>query len=222
MAMEGPTPVSSLLHSSTIVVAGVFLGMMYIEIGVLMSMVGMVMISLYLSGWYDGKKIIALSTSVHLVVILCAVRWGIYGLVLFHIVTHGFVKASAFVNSGWHIHINRGQDLRGWGVSIGIIVMVGGFVLLCGVGGSLVSNSKEYVLLGVFRIIVMIIRWNYSKNFMNNVDRSSSKYILESGFLFLIVVMGGSGFISVDVIILTFVCVGIRIVSIRNMWVLNR
>jgi NADH:ubiquinone oxidoreductase subunit 5 (subunit L)/multisubunit Na+/H+ antiporter MnhA subunit len=49
---------------------------------------------------------------VHLVVILMAVAGGIYGLVVFHVVTHGFVKASAFVNSGWYIHIVGGQDLR--------------------------------------------------------------------------------------------------------------
>merc|ERR1719210_907579 len=55
--------------------------------------------SMYLSGWYDGKKIIALSTSVHLVVIMLASAVGIYGLVVFHIITHRFVKATAFVNS---------------------------------------------------------------------------------------------------------------------------
>lgn len=43
---------------------------------------------------------IALSTSVHLVVMLVAVSRGMYRLVVFHIVTHRFVKASAFVNSG--------------------------------------------------------------------------------------------------------------------------
>lgn len=48
----------------------------------------------------------------HLVVMMCSLSWRIYGLVLFHIVTHGFVKASAFVNSGWHIHMHGGQDLR--------------------------------------------------------------------------------------------------------------
>jgi len=69
------------------------------EMRIAIPIIGMLMMSLYLSGWYDGKKIVALSTSVHLVVILCALGWGMYGLVVFHIVTHGFVKASAFVNS---------------------------------------------------------------------------------------------------------------------------
>merc|ERR1712158_290153 len=98
--MEGPTPVSSLLHSSTIVVARVFLMMLYAEFGILLPIVTIVMISLYLSGWYDGKKIVALSTSVHLVVIIICRSVRLYGIVVFHIITHGFVKASAFVNSG--------------------------------------------------------------------------------------------------------------------------
>jgi len=100
MAMEGPTPVSSLLHSSTIVVAGVFLMMLYIELSVLLPLVAVTMMSLYLGRWYDGKKMVALSTSVHLVVIIICGAVGLYGIVVFHIVTHGFVKASAFVNSG--------------------------------------------------------------------------------------------------------------------------
>jgi NADH:ubiquinone oxidoreductase subunit 5 (subunit L)/multisubunit Na+/H+ antiporter MnhA subunit len=94
------------------VVAGVFLIMIYAEFSILLPLVAVVMISLYLSGWYDGKKMVALSTSVHLVVIMICRAVGLYGIVVFHIVTHGFVKASAFVNSGWYIHIDGRQDLR--------------------------------------------------------------------------------------------------------------
>lgn len=100
MAMEGPTPVSSLLHSSTMVVARVFLMILYMEFSIFLPLVAVMIMSLYLSGWYDGKKIVALSTSVHLVVIIMCGAVGLYGVVVFHIVTHGFVKASAFVNSG--------------------------------------------------------------------------------------------------------------------------
>lgn len=157
MAMERPTPVSSLLHSSTMVVAGVFLGMLYMEMRLLLPTLGIIVMSLYLSGWYDRKKMIALSTSVHLVVMLCAVRLGIYGLVVFHIVTHGFVKASAFVNSGWYIHMDRGQDLRGWRINLPIMVIILSFVFLAGVRRGLVAASKEYILLGAYGVVVIII-----------------------------------------------------------------
>lgn len=140
-----------------------------------------------------------------------------YRLVLFHIVTHGFVKASAFVNSGWHIHMQRRQDLRMWGLSMGIMVMTLGFLLLCGVRGSLVASSKEYILLGVFGIFVMVMGWNYSKNFMNNVDRVVNKYMMESRFLCLIVLLRGSRFMSIDVVLLTVVCLGMRVVTMGNM-----
>lgn len=112
MAMEGPTPVSSLLHSSTMVVAGVFLIMIYIEYSLIIPLLSVVMISLYLSRWYDRKKMVALSTSVHLVVMIICGATGLYRIVVFHIVTHRFVKASAFVNSGWYIHVDGRQDLR--------------------------------------------------------------------------------------------------------------
>lgn len=94
--------------------------------------------------------------------------------------------------------------------------------MLCGVGRSLVSASKEYILLGVFGIVVIIMGWGYSKNFMNNVDRGVGKYMLDSRFLVLMLVMGGSSFMSMETVLLVFVCICTRLISMGNIWVVNR
>jgi len=165
---------------------------------------------------------IALSTSVHLVVILMCGAIGLYGIVVFHIVTHRFVKASAFVNSGWYIHMDGRQDLRSWGVILPIFVIVLAFVMLCGVGGSLVSASKEYVVLSMIRVVIIVIGWRYSKNFLNNIDGVASKYILDYRFLPLIFVRGGIRFVTVDVVMLGVVMICMRIVNIGNIYVVNK
>lgn len=109
--MEGPTPVSSLLHSSTMVVAGVILSII-LGGSIVLGFTAIVVISMFLPSWFDGKKMIALSTSVHLVVIFIAVSVGIYGVCLMHILTHAFVKATCFVASGVKIGIAGNQELR--------------------------------------------------------------------------------------------------------------
>lgn len=111
IAIEGPTPVSSLLHSSTIVVAGVILGML-LRFDSCLRVIGVMLPMLFLSGWFDVKKIIAFSTSVHLGVIAVTIISGIFGLTLFHIITHAFVKATAFVTSRVSISFMGGQDIR--------------------------------------------------------------------------------------------------------------
>lgn len=58
------------------------------------------------------KKMIAFSTSVHLGVMSLSIISRIYGLTLIHIVTHAFVKATAFVASGITISFRGDQDIR--------------------------------------------------------------------------------------------------------------
>lgn len=111
IAMEGPTPVSSLLHSSTIVVAGVILSMI-LRGSITLGLTAIIIMSIFLPSWFDRKKMIALSTSVHLVIMFLAVSMGIYGICLIHILTHAFVKATCFVASGVKIGMTGNQELR--------------------------------------------------------------------------------------------------------------
>jgi NADH:ubiquinone oxidoreductase subunit 5 (subunit L)/multisubunit Na+/H+ antiporter MnhA subunit len=141
---------------------------------------------------------------------------------VFHIITHGFVKASAFVNSRWYIHIDGRQDLRNWRIGIPIFIIVMAFVILCRVGGSLVGASKEYIILSFMRVVVVVIGWGYSKNFMNNMDGVNHKYILDGGFILLMFLMGGLTFISLEVVIMRIVMLCIRIFNIGNIYVMNK
>jgi NADH:ubiquinone oxidoreductase subunit 5 (subunit L)/multisubunit Na+/H+ antiporter MnhA subunit len=139
------------------VVARVTLSMWYINFGFGIALTAVVIMSMFLSNWFDSKKIIAFSTSVHLGVMFLGSTMGIAGLVLFHIITHGFVKASAFVSSGVVIGARGDQDLRNWGVSLEIIIMNLSFLLLCRVGGRMVFSSKEFILLELVGILIIVV-----------------------------------------------------------------
>jgi NADH:ubiquinone oxidoreductase subunit 5 (subunit L)/multisubunit Na+/H+ antiporter MnhA subunit len=145
MAMEGPTPVSSLLHSSTIVVAGVYLfSLVNISVVVLAFVALLVMLNRNL---VDVKKIVAYSTSVNLVLMLLMSSLGIWGLVLIHIFVHSWFKAGMFVYSGSIIHSVGGQNLT----STFIVIR---FLFLIGFSGICVSISKE-MLCSVLGLLIL-------------------------------------------------------------------
>ncbi len=125
-AMEGPTPVSALLHAATMVTAGVYL---YIRIFFLMSsfpnilalvtIVGTltaVFASITATFQTDIKKLIAYSTCNHLGFMFTACGLGVPSLAFYHTINHGFFKALLFLISGCVIHALRDQqDMRRMG-----------------------------------------------------------------------------------------------------------
>nr|ASM82729.1 NADH dehydrogenase subunit 5 [Eosembia sp. FS-2017] len=121
IAMAAPTPVSSLVHSSTLVTAGVYLMIRYFEVfnlGVLSILIYLGGLTMIVSGFvaiweYDLSKIIALSTLSQLGLMYLVVSLGLIDLAFFHLVIHAFFSAMLFMCSGILIHSMGGlQDIR--------------------------------------------------------------------------------------------------------------
>ena len=125
-AMEGPTPVSALIHAATMVTAGVFLVVRcspifeYSQTALnLVTTVGM--ITAFFAATValvqnDIKKIVAYSTCSQLGYMFLAAGIGAYNVAIFHLFTHAFFKALLFLGSGCIIHsFNEQQDIRSMG-----------------------------------------------------------------------------------------------------------
>ncbi len=125
-AMEGPTPVSALIHAATMVTAGVFLvcrmspiiefapeaKQIVVYIGALTAFfaatVGLVQ--------NDIKRVIAYSTCSQLGYMFVAAGVGVYSVAMFHLFTHAFFKAMLFLGAGSVIHgMHHEQDMRNYG-----------------------------------------------------------------------------------------------------------
>ena len=126
MAMEGPTPVSALIHAATMVTAGVYLLMRssplieYSEIVLMLCLGSGVITNVFSSliGLFqqDIKKVIAYSTMSQLGMMVIAVGLSSYNLALFHLVNHAFYKALLFLGAGAVIHaVADNQDFRKYG-----------------------------------------------------------------------------------------------------------
>lgn len=125
-AMEGPTPVSALLHAATMVTAGVFL---IVRCSVLFEHCPNLLFFIALLGamtsWvfsvtgafqYDLKKVIAYSTCSQLGYMFFCCGISLYNVALFHLFNHAFFKALLFLSAGSVIHALYGeQDLRRMG-----------------------------------------------------------------------------------------------------------
>lgn len=125
-AMEGPTPVSALIHAATMVTAGIFLiiRMSYLIDFSERTLILMVIFGTLTSffsglialGQWDLKKIVAFSTCSQLGYMLVMCGLSSYALSFYHLFTHAFFKALLFLSSGYIIHLFSGeQDIRRMG-----------------------------------------------------------------------------------------------------------
>jgi len=166
-AMEGPTPVSALIHAATMVTAGVFL----------MTRVGPVLAESY--GWvpdtiaivgaatalfaasiavaqHDIKRVLAYSTVSQLGFMFLAIGSGAYVAAIFHMVTHAFFKALLFLGSGSVIHgMHHEQDMRKMGalriaMPVTAITFIIGWLAIAGVPPFAGFWSKDEILLYVY------------------------------------------------------------------------
>nr|QHD26851.1 NADH dehydrogenase subunit 5 [Dioryctria yiai] len=121
-AMAAPTPVSALVHSSTLVTAGVYLlirfnllleNIFFLKLFLLLSGLTMFMAGISANYEFDLKKIIALSTLSQLGLMMSILSMGMPDLAFFHLLTHAMFKALLFMCAGVIIHMmNDTQDIR--------------------------------------------------------------------------------------------------------------
>lgn len=166
-AMEAPTPASALIHSSTLVVAGVFLIIRFgvvLEFTLLTNHLLIVLGALTLSFGSitaifqnDIKKLVAYSTISQIGYLVCGCGFGCYEEVLIYLIIHALNKAFLFVLVGYTVHFFNGNtDMRQMGgaylYSFDIAVLLFGVCLnLAGLPYSAGFLGKEFLLFQVLR-----------------------------------------------------------------------
>jgi NADH-ubiquinone oxidoreductase chain 5 len=163
-AIAAPTPVSALVHSSTLVTAGVYLLIRFNELlGVRYLLFFLSVITIFLSGLganfeMDLKKIIALSTLSQLGVIIISLSLGIAELAYFHLLAHALFKSLLFLCAGVYIHGSVDiQDIRHLGgasyfAPLTSFYFLGCSLALCGFPFISGFYSKDLILETLFGI----------------------------------------------------------------------
>ena len=160
-AMAAPTPVSALVHSSTLVTAGVYLliriNLIIIEINIskFLSLIGI--LTIIIAGMtamveIDIKKVIALSTLSQLGIMIMILGIGNPVLSFFHLISHAFFKAILFICAGLIIHrIKDYQDIRKIGfnytnISLSVSIIIIANMSLCGLPFLSGFYSKDIII----------------------------------------------------------------------------
>lgn len=176
-AMEGPTPVSSLLHAATMVTAGVFLiircsflfELSQGALGVTMMIGGVTALFASIVGFfqYDLKKVIAYSTCSQLGYMFFSCGLSHYHIAMFHLFNHAFFKALLFLSAGSVIHaLVDEQDMRRMGQLVNFLPFT-------------------YFLMGVGSLAIMgfpFLTGFYSKDLL--LELTFSRWVIDASFIY--------------------------------------
>ena len=200
LAMEGPTPVSALIHAATMVTAGVYLLMRasplieysstVLILCLWLGSVTTVFSSLIGLFQQDIKKVIAYSTMSQLGMMVIAVGLSSYNVALFHLVNHAFYKGLLFLGAGAVIHaVTDNQDFRKYGGLIRFLPLTYSVMLIASL--SLVAFP--------------FMTGFYSKDFI--LESAYGQYQLSSIAVYFIATIGAmfTTLYSVKVLYLTFI-----------------
>jgi NADH-quinone oxidoreductase subunit L len=165
-AMEGPTPVSALIHAATMVTAGVYMvgrnAVLFSHAPMVMQIVAIVgVLTAFMAAsiglvQYDIKKVLAYSTVSQLGYMFTAMGVGAFSAGAFHLMTHAFFKALLFLGSGSVIHAMGGeQDMRRMGalkkyMPVTFVTMFVGTLAIAGIPPFSGFFSKDEILFRAF------------------------------------------------------------------------
>jgi NADH-quinone oxidoreductase subunit L len=165
-AMEGPTPVSALIHAATMVTAGVYMvgrnAVLFSHAPMVMNIVAIVGVLTALMAasiglvQYDIKRVLAYSTVSQLGYMFTAMGVGAFSAGAFHLMTHAFFKALLFLGSGSVIHAMGGeQDMRRMGnlkryLPVTFATMMVGTLAIAGIPPLSGFFSKDEILYQAF------------------------------------------------------------------------
>ena len=178
-AMEGPTPVSALIHAATMVTAGVFLVARMSPLfeyapTALVVVTGIGALTAFFAATVglvqnDIKRVIAYSTCSQLGYMFVAMGLGAYSVGMFHLFTHAFFKALLFLGAGSVIHaMHHEQDMRNMGglgkvIPLTALMMVIGTIALTGFPFTAGYYSKDAIIEAAYASGAgMVSRYRYS------------------------------------------------------------